>query len=378
MLSDMLSYLLARETEMEQTLITLMQAESPSTDKSLVDQCGQVLQAEFTRLVGGSVTRISQTHTGDCYRCTYGEGDEQILIIGHFDTVWDQGALPIEKRDGILYGPGAFDMKGGLTVALYAIHALAANHVTGNRKVVFLATSDEEIGSHASRELIEAEAKKSVCVLVPESSIPPNGDIKTARKGIADFTITVKGIPSHAGHDPRAGANAIEELALQIADLRQLTDIDAGISVNVGLISGGTRVNVKAEHAQAEVDLRFMTKEQGEAVAHKIMNRIPYIAGTTITVTGGINRYPLERTAQGVDLFVQLQSIAHAHGYEVNEGLSGGGSDGNFTAALGIPTVDGLGPVGDGAHARNEHVVVANLPYRAALLADFLRTNIHR
>lgn len=160
MLSDMLSYLLARETEMEQTLITLMQAESPSTDKSLVDQCGQVLQAEFTRLVGGSVTRISQTHTGDCYRCTYGEGDEQILIIGHFDTVWDQGALSIEKRDGILYGPGAFDMKGGLTVALYAIHALAANHVTGNRKVVFLATSDEEIGSHASRELIEAEAKK--------------------------------------------------------------------------------------------------------------------------------------------------------------------------------------------------------------------------
>ncbi len=376
-MSEILDYLVQRTSEIEQTLITLIEAESPSLDKQLVDQCGQVLAVEFSALVGGRSERIAKERVGDCYRFTYGEGQEQLLILGHFDTVWNQGDLPIAKRDGKLYGPGAFDMKGGLTVALWAMHALAAHHVHGNRKIVFLATSDEEIGSHASRELIEQEARKSICVLVPESSIPPNGDIKTARKGIADFTISVRGIPAHAGHDPKAGVNAIEELAMQIADLRQLNNIDEGVSINVGLITGGTRVNVKAEYAQAEVELRFMTKEQGERVANHMIDRRSFLKGTRITVTGGINRYPLERSEQGVHLFLQLRDIAKRHGYDLQEGLSGGGSDGNFTAALGIPTIDGLGPVGDGAHARNEHIVIANLPYRAALLAEFLEKNIN-
>ncbi|PWI58561.1 M20 family metallopeptidase [Sulfoacidibacillus thermotolerans] len=376
-MTDILPYLLERAKDMENSLIQLIKAESPSTDKRLVDECGQVLASEYSRLVNGQIERINQLETGDCYRFTYGEGTEQILILGHFDTVWAQGALPIEKRAGKLYGPGAFDMKGGLVVTLFAIHALFANQVKGNRKIVFLATSDEEIGSRTSRALIETEARKSVCVLVPESSLPPNGDIKTARKGIADFTITVQGIPAHAGHDPKAGANAIEELALQIVDLRALNDHANGISLNVGRITGGTRVNVKAEFAQAEVDLRFMTKKQGEQIIKQIMHRTPYIAGTKITVTGGVNRYPLERTEQGVQLFWQFQKIAQKHGYSLQEGLSGGGSDGNFTAALGIPTIDGLGPVGDGAHARNEHVELANLPYRAALIAEFLAQNLH-
>jgi glutamate carboxypeptidase len=276
------------------------------------------------------------------------------------------------KEDGKLYGPGTFDMKGGVTVSLWAMKALKDLGYELNRKVVFLVTSDEEIGSDHSRPIIEEEAKKSLYVFVPESSIPPNGDIKTQRKGVGMYKMKIKGIPVHAGNAPDKGVNAIEELALQITDLSGLTNHQEGTTVTVGVVSGGTRSNVKAEYAEAEIDVRFITTEQGIKLDEQIRNRKPFIADAIVEVEGGINRYPLERTDKTEKLFQDIKEIAISHGYGLNEGLSGGGSDGNLTSAVGIPTIDGLGPVGDGPHARNEHVVLDNLPYRAALLAELL------
>jgi glutamate carboxypeptidase len=377
-MSEILNYLIEHQSEMEETLLKLVKAESPSTNKKLVDACGDVLQAEYEGLIGGQCERIEKEAVGDQFRFTIGSGDEQLLIIGHYDTVWDEGQLPIEQKDGKLYGPGTFDMKGGLTVSLWAMKALRELGYELNRKVVFLVSSDEEIGSEHSRELIEEEAKKSIYVFVPESSIPPNGDIKTARKGVGMYKMRIKGIPVHAGNAPDKGVNAIEELALQITDLSRLTNHQEGTTVTVGVVSGGTRSNVKAEYAEAEIDVRFITKEQGVRLDDQVRNRKPFLPEAIVEVDGGINRFPLERTEESARLFEEIREITLRHGYDLKEGLSGGGSDGNLTFAVGTPTIDGLGPVGDGPHARNEHVFLENLPYRAALMAELLLKHVKK
>ncbi|TLS36266.1 M20 family metallopeptidase [Pseudalkalibacillus caeni] len=377
-MSELLTYLKENEKDIEQTLLKLVTAESPSRNKALTDICGLVLKEEFDRLVGGKAETIIKEEVGNQYRFTYGTGDEseQILIIGHYDTVWDQGALPIRKENGKLYGPGAFDMKGGLTITFWALRALKEAGITGKRKIVVLVTSDEEIGSDHSRALIEEEAKKSVMVFVPESSISPDGAVKTARKGVGILKLKVYGKAVHAGIDPWSGVSAIDELALQIADLKKLDNKEDGISINIGKISGGTRTNVVAAYAEAEVDIRFEKKQQGDELEKAVLNRPVFIEGATVEMEGGINRYPLERTEKVVSLYEQLKEIAAEHGYILKEGKSGGGSDGNFTAGVGVPTIDGLGPVGDGAHAENEHIILENLPYRAALVAEVLKRNI--
>ncbi|WP_407269615.1 M20 family metallopeptidase [Radiobacillus sp. PE A8.2] len=373
---NLLNYLKEHQQQMEDTLLRLVEAESPSNDKKLVDQCGVVLQKQFEQLISGQVDVIEKDEVGNQYRFTYGTGSEQILILGHYDTVWDQGALPIRKQDGKLYGPGVFDMKGGLTVTLWAMKTLKEAGIVGNRKVVFLVTSDEEIGSHHSHELIKQEAKKSAMVIVPESSISPKGAVKTQRKGIGLFQLQVRGVPVHAGINPWDGASAIDELALQIADFKKLDDREKGISINIGTISGGTRKNVVAAYAEADIDVRFETKEQAEMLEEALLNRPTFNERTTVEMLGGINRYPLERSESVFDLYLQLKEIAASHGYELEEGASGGGSDGNFTAGVGIPTIDGLGPVGDGAHAEHEHVELENLAYRAALIAELIKRNM--
>lgn len=375
-MSDILQFLKKHQGEMENTLLTLVKAESPSNQKELSDQCGLQLKALFEELVGGRVEQIPKAKVGDQYRFSCGDGEEQILIIGHYDTVWDQGAIPIRKEGNLFYGPGAFDMKGGLTISLWALRAAKEHILQSGKKVVFLVTSDEEVGSEHSREIIEAEARKSSLVFVPESSISPNGDVKTARKGVAIYKLIISGKAVHAGINPWSGASAIDELAYQIADLKKLDNEAEGISINIGKISGGTRTNVVAGHAELELDFRFMKKEQGEALDKKIRNRPTFVEGTNVEITGGINRHPLERTDAVLELYQQLKEIAISHGYELGEGLSGGGSDGNFTAGVGVPTIDGLGPVGDGAHALHEHVDVTNLPYRAALLAEAMIKNL--
>jgi glutamate carboxypeptidase len=278
--------------------------------------------------------------------------------------------MPLRRREGRLQGPGTFDMKGGIALALAALEALRAT-ATPHPPITMLWTTDEEIGSATSREAIESEARRSAAVLVLEPALP-GGALKTARKGCGEFEVTVHGISAHAGLDPGKGASAIHELATQIAVIERLQDLPRGISVNVGLISGGSRPHVVAEEARATVDVRAPSPAAADAVESAIRALHPARPGTRLTVTGGFERPPMERTAGVASLFARARAVAASLGHDLQEGSAGGGSDGNFTAALGIPTLDGLGALGDGAHAAHEFIDVPSLPFRAALLAGLL------
>jgi glutamate carboxypeptidase len=296
-----------------------------------------------------------------------------VLLLGHFDTVWPVGTIekmPLRTGDGRLHGPGTFDMKAGIAIAIAAIDALRASGLP-HPPVHMLWTTDEEIGSGTSRGLIEDHASRARAVLVLEPALP-GGGLKTARKGCGEFTVTVRGIAAHAGLDPGKGASAIHELAGQIAAIERLQDLPNGISVNVGVISGGSRPNVVAEDARAIVDVRAPTLESAQRVEAAIRALHPARNGTRLTVEGGFDRPPMERTAGVARLFGIAADVAASLGGELREGSAGGGSDGNFTAALGVPTLDGLGAVGDGAHASHEHIDLETLPFRVALVAGIL------
>lgn len=347
--------------------------ESPSTDKPAVDRCGGVLAA-LLRAVGAEVDVLEQPVRGNHLRARIGGHGAPVLVLGHFDTVWPVGTLdrmPIHRDGDRLYGPGTFDMKAGIAIALTALAALRATE-TACRPVTMLWTTDEEIGSGTSRAVIEAEAKQVDAVLVLEPGLGPEGALKTARKGCGEFEIVVDGVAAHAGVDPSKGASAIHELAGQIGAVEALQDLPSGVSVNVGVISGGTRPNVIAERARAIVDVRAPTLDQAAAVDRAIRALQPRRPGTRLTVTGGFERPPMERSPAGARLFARARAIAEGFGRTLLEGSTGGGSDGNFTAALGIGTLDGLGPVGDGAHAAHEHIDAAALPWRCALVAGLL------
>jgi glutamate carboxypeptidase len=355
-----------------QTLETLVRLESPSTDKAAVDRCGAVL-AGMLRAAGADVDVLSQVERGNHLRARIpGEG-RPVLILGHFDTVWPAGTLermPLTRDGDRLYGPGTFDMKAGIAIALGAIGALRATRTT-HPPMTMLWTTDEEIGSETSRDTIESEARNAAVVLVLEPALP-GGALKTARKGCGEFEITVHGVAAHAGLDPGKGASAIHELASQIAAIERFQDLPRGISVNVGIIAGGSRPNVVAEEARAIVDVRAPTREAADAVEAAFRGLQPTRPGTRLTVKGGFERPPMERSPAGVELFSRASAVAFSLGRELGEGSAGGGSDGNFTAALGVPTLDGLGAIGDGAHAAHEHVDVTALPWRAALVAGLI------
>lgn len=353
-------------------LETLVRLESPSTDKAAVDRCGTVL-AGMLRAAGADVDVLSQAERGNHLRARVpGEG-RPVLILGHFDTVWPAGTLermPLRRDGDRLYGPGTFDMKAGIAIALGAIGALRATRTT-HPPMTMLWTTDEEIGSETSRDTIESEARHAAVVLVLEPALP-GGALKTARKGCGEFEVTVHGVAAHAGLDPGKGASAIHELASQIAAIERFQDLPRGISVNVGIIAGGSRPNVVAEEARAIVDVRAPTREAADAVEAAFRGLQPARPGTRLTVKGGFERPPMERSPAGVELFSRASAVAFSLGRELGEGSAGGGSDGNFTAALGVPTLDGLGAIGDGAHAAHEHVDVTALPWRAALVAGLL------
>ena len=352
----------------------LVRLESPSTDKAAVDRCGRELAARLASL-GASVERLAQTERGDHIRARFEGNGDSILLLGHFDTVWSVGQLermPFRSEDGRLHGPGIFDMKAGIGVAMLALRALHAN--AGDRTVphvTMLWTSDEEVGSGTSRAAIEAEARRSRAVLVLEPSLP-GGSVKTMRKGCGDFVLRVRGISAHAGIDPGKGANAVHELAHQIVAIQGLQDVARGVSVNVNVVSGGSRTNVIPDEARATIDVRAPTAQDADRVQHALNALTPRIPGTQLDLSGGFGRPPLERTPQIVRLYERAKAVAARLGHELGEGGTGGGSDGNFTAALGVPTLDGLGPEGDGAHALHEHVMIEDLPWRAAFLADLL------
>ena len=350
----------------------LVRLESPSTNKAAVDRCGAAV-AELLREAGGEVRMVPQRQRGDHVRAEFAGGPKRVLILGHFDTVWDVGMLermPIREEDGRLHGPGIYDMKASIVVAAHALRA--TRHVEMRMpRVTTLFTTDEEIGSGTSRTLIEQEAREADAVLVLEPSLP-GGAAKTHRKGCGEFTLRVRGVSAHAGIDPRKGASAIVEIAHQIVALESLQDLERGISVNVGTVEGGTRGNVIAEHAAAIVDVRVPTMEDAARIEASIRGLKPRNSLVQVEVHGGVDRPPLERTAAVGRLYEQARAAAATLGRDLAEGGTGGGSDGNFTAALGVPTLDGLGPEGDGAHALHEHVLVRDLPWRAAFLTTLL------
>jgi len=356
-----------------ETIEALVSLESPTTDKAAVDGCGRALAARL-EAIGGRVSRLPRVDRGDHLLAEFGCGASQILLLGHFDTVWPVGQLermPLVRSNGRLHGPGVFDMKAGIAIGMLATRALLETGVSLSRRIVMLWTTDEEVGSATSRAAIEDEARRSDAVLVLEPSLP-GGAVKTARKGCGEYELHVRGVAAHAGIDPSKGASAIHELARQIVLVQKLQDLDRGISVNVGTISGGTRTNVVAEEARAVVDVRAPTQADAARVDAAFRALKAVDERTAVSVTGGLDRPPLERTAQVARLYQQASEVGRELGQALGEGSTGGGSDGNFTAALGVATLDGLGAIGDGAHALHEHVEIESLPDRAALVAGLI------
>jgi len=361
--------------ERQEWLVTriaaLARLESPSGDRVALTRCGNAIAALLAD-AGAEVRRVTHATAGDHLVATVGRGGRQVLVLGHFDTVWPVGTLvdmPVEIRDGRLYGPGTFDMKAGLVLSVLAASVAAPRlHDT---QVRFVFTTDEEIGSATSRALIEAEARASAAVLVFEPALP-GGGLKTARKGVGTYRLDVHGVSAHAGIAPDAGASAITELARQVLALSALQAPARGTTINAGLIAGGTRSNVVAEHAQAEIDVRVAAADEQARIEAAIAATSSSDPRVRLEWQGGFERPPLERGPHVRRLFELARRVGDALGVEVTDGATGGASDGNFTAALGVPTLDGLGAVGDGAHARHEHIVIASLADRAALAAGLM------
>jgi glutamate carboxypeptidase len=351
--------------------------ESPTHNKQSCDKLCVHLADEFTNL-GGDVKIHRQRVAGDHLQVNLAGPRQRkpLLLLGHFDTVYDLGSLgkmPWRERKGRLYGPGVFDMKSGIVQMMFALWSL--REIAGGlpRPVKVLLVSDEEEGSATSRAITEKLAKQCAAVLVCEPS-GTGGALKTARKGVGSFTLKVKGISAHSGLDFEKGHSAIVELAHQIHAVSRLTDLKRGVTLNVGVIRGGTRTNVIADEATAEIDLRIAQKSDGSKMERRVFALKPFNSKCRLEISGGINRPPLERTEQVAALFDLARGIGRDIGLELQEVAVGGGSDGNFTAGLGIPTLDGLGGVGDGAHAAHEHVIAAELPRRAALLAGLIQS----
>jgi glutamate carboxypeptidase len=305
------------------------------------------------------------------------DGRKPVLLLGHLDTVWPVGTLarmPWRVQDGWAFGPGVLDMKAGVVMALEAMRLV--RELDADRPAVLLLSGDEETGSHHSRGLIEEIAKGCRAAFVLEPAQGPQGAYKTARKGVGQFRLEIAGVPSHSGVDFGAGHSAVRELAWQIERISAMTDLQRGTTLNVGVIGGGTQSNVVAGAAWAEIDLRVKTVAEGEAVARRLQALNARDARCTLRLTGGLNRPPMERTEDTAALFAQAKELAAGLGFALEEAATGGGSDGNFTSALGVPTLDGMGAIGNGAHAENESIRIDSLVSRTALLAAMIATTV--
>ena len=367
-----------REREMVRLLGRFVRCESPSGDKAAVDRFGAMVAREWRRR-GTEVKILRQRLRGNHLRIEWphatSRSDGQILVLGHLDTVYPIGTIakmPFRVKGGRAWGPGTFDMKGGLVLALGAVDALQAVGAGPRKRVVFLWTSDEEIGSETSRRVIESEARRSDAVLVLEPALGREGRLKTERKGVGGAEIVVTGRAAHAGIEPEKGVNAVHEMALQIARLMKMNDRARGITVQATVVEGGTAANVVPERARAAVDIRFARVADAGRIERELRGLRPILRGARVEVRVGGMRPPLERSAGVRELFGVARGLMREMGLSLGEAATGGGSDGNFTAALGVPTLDGLGAVGDGAHSLREHVVVRELGVRAALLAGLL------
>jgi glutamate carboxypeptidase len=375
--AEQLRYFRKQQTLIVETISQLVEIESPSDVKAAVDRLGAVLASRFEE-IGGRVSFHPAEKSGNQlqvdFKASRSGKQKPVLLLGHMDTVYPIGTIskmPCRVANGRVWGPGVLDMKSGIALALHVMGALVEWGLS--RPVSLLLVSDEEVGSKSSRAITERLAQDAAAVLVLEPAYGLHGAVKTARKGVADYTIKVAGKAAHSGLDFEQGQSAVLELAKQICEISKLVDLKRGITLNVGKISGGTRVNVVPAEATALLDLRVATARDGERLERKLLGLKPFNRKCKIAVSGGFNRPPMERTAGIASLYTRARAIAKGLGWNLKEAAVGGGSDGNFTAALGVPTLDGLGGVGEGAHAEHESIVISELPRRAALLAGMIQ-----
>lgn len=378
--AEQLRYFRQQQSAILDTIEQLVTLESPSDVKAAVDRVRTVLASRFGEL-GGKVKPHAVDKFGNHLQVGFrGRSPRKpILLLGHMDTVYPVGTIskmPFRVSKGRVWGPGVFDMKAGIALALHVLEALLLwNDGVLPRPVTMLLVSDEEIGSSSSRAITEKLARKSEAVLVLEPAAGPNGAVKTARKGVGQYTLQVKGVSAHSGLDFAKGHSAVVELSRQILRLSEMVDVKRGITINAGRISGGGRVNVVPAEASAVVDLRVRTNKDAARIHRQLISLRAFDRQCKLNVAGSLNRPPMERTAATAALYSKAAEVARGLGWKLEEAAVGGGSDGNFTAALGVPTLDGLGAVGDGAHAEHESVVISELPKRAALLAGLISSS---
>jgi glutamate carboxypeptidase len=373
-----LAFAEAKQSAIVALISELARCESPSDQPQAVNRFVNLLAS---RIEGAtSVKTLPGGRFGHHLRCEFkfagAKADAgKILVLAHSDTVWPLGTLaqmPLREEKGRLWGPGVLDMKSGIAFFLYAVHTLRMLEIPVRRSILFQVNSDEEVGSESSREFTEEAARQCAAVLIVEPGTGLKGKLKTERKGVGDYTVTVKGRASHAGVDFEAGASAVVELARQILKIAGFTNLEQGITVNPGVISGGTRTNVVAAEARVDVDIRIAKAKDAAALDKKFRSLRPFDRRCSIQVEGGLNRPPMERTPPIGKLFQTARACAKELRVTLQESSTGGGSDGNFTAALGVPTLDGLGGVGEGAHAANESILLDRIADRTALLAMLL------
>ncbi len=366
-----------RRDAITETIRQLVEIESPSDSKTAVDQLGALLAGRFEK-IGGHAKFHRVQDFGDHLQVDFAgaRSGKPVLLLGHIDTVYPMGTLsatPCRMADGRLWGPGALDMKSGIALILHALEGLRAWHGdTVPRSVTVLLVTDEEVGSGSSRRITESLARKSEAVLVLEPAYGMKGALKTARKGVGEYTIRVTGKAAHSGLDFEKGESAIVELAKQITAISRLVDLKRGLTLNVGMVSGGTRTNVIPAKATASLDVRVARMKDAAVIDRQLRALKPCNRKCKLEITGGVNRPPMERSAGVAALYKKASEIAQQLGWKLDEASVGGGSDGNFTAALGIPTLDGLGGVGEGAHAPHESILISELPRRATLLAQLI------
>jgi glutamate carboxypeptidase len=375
--ANRLRFFSERRDSITETIRQLVEIESPSDNKGAVDQLGALLAGRFEK-IGGHAKFHRVPNFGDHLQVDFSgaRNGKPVLLLGHIDTVYPMGTLstmPCRVADGRLWGPGALDMKSGVALILHAIEGLRTWHGdTLPRPVTVLLVTDEEVGSESSRRITESLARKSEAVLVLEPSYGIKGAVKTARKGVGEYTIKVTGKAAHSGLDFDKGESAIVEIAKQITAITRLVNLKRGLTLNVGVVSGGTRTNVIPAQAAASLDVRVTQMKDAKAIDRQLRALKPFNRKCKLEITGAVNRPPMERSADVARLYKKAVEIGKELGWNLEEAAVGGGSDGNFTASLGIPTLDGLGGVGEGAHASHESITISELPRRATLLAQLI------
>lgn len=372
-MDQLLSFARSKQKEIIAFIRELVECESPSNDAASLRRFADLFASRTADVA--KVRALDGGHLRCEFKLPGRKKEGRILALGHSDTVWPLGALktmPFREKDGRLWGPGVLDMKSGLAFFVYAMRGLRELNIPVSRSVMLQINADEEIGSESSRRYTEEAARQSDFVLVLEPGTGLDGKLKTSRKGVGEYIVVVRGRAAHAGIDFSAGASAILELARQVERIAAFTRLERGITVNPGIIQGGTRTNVVAAEARAEIDVRIVKAGDAGWIDRQFRRLKPFDKRCRIEVTGGLNRPPMERSREIVALFREARRLARDLGVDLEESATGGGSDGNFTAALGVPTLDGLGGAGEGAHAANESILIDRIADRTALIGKMV------